>query len=276
MFVFGREKKAEESFGVYRRLALAQAKNEEILKMGQDGGVVTALLLFALKNGLIDGAIVAGTSLEKPFLPVPRLATTSEEIVKCAGTKYCYSPNILALAEAVEQKKTNIAFVGTPCEVRAVRRMQMVGLRKFVAPVKFVIGLMCSECFAYEGLVKKHLGETSGLNLNSIRKINIKGKMLITTELGVKTISLAEAKQYARASCRFCDDFSAELADISAGGLGLDDWTFVVLRTEKGEELFSKAEKTGILNVKTVDNELNALNLLNKLSKKKKEAYPIP
>jgi coenzyme F420 hydrogenase subunit beta len=273
--VFGREKKAEESFGVFRRLVVAQAKSEEILKACQDGGVVSALLLFALKSGLVDGAIVAGTSREKPFLPVPKLATTSEEIVECAGTKYCYSPNILALAEAVEQKKTSIAFVGTPCEVRAIRQMQMAGLRKFVAPVKFVIGLMCSECFTYEGLLKKHLGETLGLNLNNIRKINIKGKMLVKTESGVKIIPLTDAKRYARESCRFCDDFSSELADISAGGLGLDGWTFAVLRTEKGEELFSKAEKTGILNVKTVESENNALNLLNKLSKKKREAYPI-
>ena len=151
----------------------------------------------------------------------------------------------------------------------------MVGLRKYVAPLKSVIGLMCSECFTYEGLMRKHFGETLGLNLSHIRKINIKGKMLVTTESGVKTIPLAEVKQYARESCRFCDDFSSELADISAGGLGLDGWTFVVLRTEKGEDLFAKAEKAGVLNVKTVDGEFGALNLLKKLSKRKREAYPI-
>ncbi len=274
-FVFGREKRAEENFGIYRRLAVAQAKNEEILKASQDGGVVTALLLFALRNGFIDGAIVAGTNREKPLSPVPRLATIPEEILECAGTKYCYSPNILALAEAVKQKKTSVAFVGTPCEIRAIRRLQMVDLRKYVAPIKSVIGLICSECFTYEGLVEKHFGKTLGLNLNEVRKINIKGKMLITTESGVKTISLAEAKQYARRSCRLCDDFSSELSDISTGGLGLDGWTFTILRTEKGEELFSKAEKAGILNVKPVDKEMNALNLLNKLSKKKREAYTV-
>ena len=274
-FVFGREKRAEENFGIYRRLVAAQAKNEEILKAGQDGGVVTALLLFALENGLIDGAIVAGTSRERPFLPVPRLATTPEEILESAGTKYFYSPNLLALAEAAKQKKTSVAFVGTPCEIRAIRQLQMVGLRKYVAPIKYVIGLMCSECFTYEGLVEKHFGKTLGLNLNDIRKISIKGKMLITTESGVETVSLAETKQYARRSCRLCDDFSSELADISTGGLGLDGWTFTILRTEKGEELFSNAEKAGILNAKTVDEKTNTLNLLNKLSKKKREAQTV-
>jgi len=273
--VFGRERKGEEEFGVYRRLVVAKAKNNDILKVCQDGGVATALLLFALENGLIDSAVVSGISQEKPFYPVPKLAVTPKEILECAGTRYSYSPNILALAKGVKQKKANMAFVGTPCQIRAIRKMQMFGLKKYTAPLKFLIGLLCSECFAYEGLMKKHIHETLGINLDNVRKINIKGKMLVTTKSGVKTISLAEVKQYARKSCKFCDDFSSELADISTGGLGLDGWTFTIIRTKKGEELFSQAEKAGCLNVKTVDEETNALNLLTKLSKKKRKARKV-
>lgn len=270
-FVFGRERKADEDFGVYRKLVVAQAKDSNILKVCQDGGVVTALLLFALESGLIDGAVVSGLSQEKPFNPVPTLALTREDILKSAGTKYSYSPNIQALAEGVKQKKSNLAFVGTPCQIHAVRKMQMAGLKRYTAPVRFLIGLMCSECFYYEGLMQKHIQEKLGINLNGIKKMNIKGKMLVTTEKGVQAIPLAEVKQYARGSCRFCDDFSSELADISAGGLGLDKWTFTIIRTENGEELFSKAEKAGILNVRAVEEEANALNLLTKLSRKKRE-----
>jgi len=270
-FVFGRERKADEDFGVYRKLVVAQAKDSNILKVCQDGGVVTALLLFALESGLIDGAVVSGLSQEKPFNPVPTLALTREDILKSAGTKYSYSPNIQALAEGVKQKKSNLAFVGTPCQIHAIRKMQMAGLKRYTAPVRFLIGLMCSECFYYEGLMQKHIQEKLGINLNGIKKMNIKGKMLVTTEKGVQAIPLAEVKQYARGSCRFCDDFSSELADISAGGLGLDKWTFTIIRTENGEELFSKAEKAGILNVRAVEEEANAWNLLTKLSRKKRE-----
>jgi coenzyme F420 hydrogenase subunit beta len=134
---------------------------------------------------------------------------------------------------------------------------------------------MCSECFTYEGLVENHIRGTLGLNLNDITKINIKGKILVKTETEVRTIPLATAKQYSRKSCGFCDDFSSELADISTGGLGLDGWTFTIIRTEKGENLFSSAEKAGYLNVRSVDEEANALNLLAKLSKKKRKMREI-
>jgi coenzyme F420 hydrogenase subunit beta len=241
------------------------------MKVCQDGGVATALLTYALEHGLIDSAIVAGTNKEKPFYPIPTVATKREQILDCAGTKYFYSPNLLALNDILKQKRTSVAFVGTPCQIRAVRKIQAAGLKRYTAPLKFLVGLLCSECFTYEGLMEKYIHEKLGIAPGSIRKMNIKGKMLVTTDSGVTAIPLAEVKQYARKSCSFCDDFSSELADISVGGLGLDGWTFTIVRTEKGEELLSNAEKAGLIETRNVDEEPNSLNLLQKLSKKKRQ-----
>jgi coenzyme F420 hydrogenase subunit beta len=80
---------------------------------------------------------------------------------------------------------------------------------------------------------------------------------------------LSIAKQYTRTGCHHCRDFSAELADISAGGLGLNGWTFIILRTQKGEEIFNGAVNAGFLRTKPVEEEPFALSLLTKLSKKK-------
>jgi len=269
-FVFGRKRRAEEDFGVYRRLVLARAKNTKTLRVGQDGGVVTALLLFALKKGIIDSAAVSGKNKEKPFYPIPRMSTLPEEILECAGTKYFYSPNMFAVAEGAKRKKACMAFIGTPCQIRAIRKMQIAGLKKCTASIKFLVGLLCSECFNYEGLMEKHIHGKLGINLGDIIKMNIKGKILVTTKSGVTTVPLADVRRYARKSCRFCDDFSAELADISVGGLGLDGWTFVIVRTEAGEKLLEEAGKAGVLQTKPVEKDDSALNLLVKLSRKKR------
>jgi coenzyme F420 hydrogenase subunit beta len=269
--VFGRQRQDGEIFGICRRLVVAQAGDSEVLRIGQDGGVVTALLLFALESGIIDGAIVSGISKEKHILPAPELATTTEEIRRVAGTRYFYSPNVLALPEVVKQKKKHVAFVGTPCQIRAVRKMQMAGLKKYTDSLTLLIGLMCSESFSYEGLMDKHLAETLGLNLKDISGMNIKGKMLVTTKSGIQTIPLAAVKQYSRSKCGFCGDFSSELADISVGGLGLNKWTFTIIRTQKGEDIFSDAEKAGAIKSRSVEEEVNALNLLRRLSEKKKQ-----
>ncbi len=130
---------------------------------------------------------------------------------------------------------------------------------------------MCSECFTYEGLMEEYIHKKIGINPFDIKKMNIKGKMLIATDAGITPIALAETKQYARTSCNFCNDFSSELADISVGGLGLDGWTFTIIRTEKGEQLFSAAEEAGYITTKPLDEGSFAMGLLTKLSKKKRE-----
>jgi coenzyme F420 hydrogenase subunit beta len=269
--VFGRERKPEEEFGVYRRIVIAQAKPEAIQKVRQDGGVATALLLSAFEGGLIDGAVVSSTARDKPFYPVPVLATSPEKIVEAAGTKYTCASSLLALPEIIKQKKASVAFVGTPCQIHAVRKMQMSGVKKYTSQIKFLVGLMCSECFDYDGLMETHIHQKLSINLADIKKINIKGKMLVTTQSGTTAIPLAEIKQYTRKSCGVCEDFSSELADISVGGLGLDGWTFTIIRTEKGEELFNNAVKAGFLETKALEEGAFSKGLLLKLSKKKRE-----
>ncbi len=271
-FTFGKIRNPQEEFGIYRRIAAAQAKTGDIQKARQDGGAATAMLVAALKNGLIDGAVVSGKSQEKPFLPIPVLATTPEEIVEAAGTKYTCSSALLALPEVIKQKKTKVAFVGTPCQIQAIRKMQMNNVKKMSAPIKYLVGLMCSECFDYEGLMETHIKGKLGINLNDIIKMNIKGKMLVTTPTGTTAIPLADIKPYVRMSCSVCEDFSSELADVSVGGLGLDGWTFTIIRTEKGEELFTNAEKAGMLESKPIEEGSFSKGLLLKLTKKKKDS----
>jgi coenzyme F420 hydrogenase subunit beta len=270
-FVFGRERNSEENFGICRRMAVARAKDYAVIRVCQDGGVVTALLLHALENGFIDCAVVSGLSDEKPFYPVPKVVTSSKEVLKCAGTRYSYSPNLRALAEAIK-KSASIAFVGTPCQILALRKIQTLGLKKYVEPVKIMIGLMCSECFSYEGLMEKYVHEKLGINLNDVKSVNIKGKMIVTLKNGLaQKIPLAEIKQFTLKGCAFCGDFSSELADISAGGLGLNSWTFAIARTERGEKLLSSAEDAGVIEVRSADEEANAKSLLIKLSQRKRQ-----
>jgi coenzyme F420 hydrogenase subunit beta len=268
-FVFGRERKAEERFGIRCQVYIAKSKDSRVLKVCQDGGAVTALLLHALESKHIDGAILSGVSSQKPFLPSPKLALTSQEILSCAGTRYTCSPNLLALPQIAKEGKRSVAFVGTPCQIQAVRKMQMLRM-KLAAPLKLLIGLMCSECFSYEGLIKKHIGEELGFDLSRIKGMNIKGKMIVTLKSGAATtIPLSEVKKYAQKGCASCRDFSSELADLSAGGLGLEGWTCIVTRTKEGENLFKSAEKAGFVKTRSLGEDNPALHLLVRLSNRK-------
>jgi coenzyme F420 hydrogenase subunit beta len=258
-------------FGVYRRFAVAQSTNQLIREFAQDGGAVSGLLVYALESKIIDGATVSAVSGEKPFFPVPKLVTTPREVIGSAGTRYTYSPNVQALSEAAKQNRKAVAFVGTPCQIRAIRRMQHANLR-LARPVKLLVGLMCSKAFSYEGLMVNHIQNKLGINLHGVTRIDIKGKaMTVTADSKQTTIPLASVEKYARKACRLCNDFSSELADISAGSLGINGWTLLVIRTLIGEQVFTKAERAKAFITKSMREDEPAFKLLQRLSKTKRE-----
>jgi len=270
-FVFGRKRKPEEEFGIYKRIIAARATSDKVLRVCQDGGVVTSLLISALDEGLIDGAALSYESPEEPLRATPRLALTKDDILGSAGTRYTYSPNILALNEGVQRKAGKLAFVGTPCQIHALRRMQMLPLKKYADAVKFLVGLFCSESFTYDGLVKGLLLGKLGVKPEEVVGINIKGKVLLKMRSGeVRAVSLKEIRDYACAFCSACPDFSAELADISVGGLGLEGWSLTIVRTDIGEEVFRRAELSGAVRVKPLE-DARIIDLLIRMSRRKRE-----
>lgn len=117
-------------------------------------------------------------------------------------------------------------------------------------------------------LIRKELGIIPA----EVAKLNIKGRLLVTTKSGrVEEVRLKEAKQHVRDCVKRCSDFSAELADVSVGGLGLEGWTLTILRTEKGLDLFQGAEAKGLIQTRKAEEEPQVLDLLVKLSKRKRE-----
>ena len=268
-FVFGRKRSADEEFGIYKRILVAQTKSSEIMDVCQDGGVVTSLLVCAIEDELISGAALSGRSPDKPLKGLPKLALSKNDILACSGTRYTYSPNMLALRDAVQRKVGKLAFVGTPCQIHAIRRMQMLPLKKYADPVKFTVGLFCTESFSCDGLIRQL--SKSGVNPNDVIKMNIKGKLILKMKDGaINALPLKDIKAAACDFCSACTDFSAELADISAGGLGLNEWTLTIVRTDVGDEMVRRAEAKGIIESKPLEDR-RVIDLLIRLSRSKRE-----
>ncbi len=265
--IFGRRKTSDDLFGIFKKIYVSRSMDEKILKKGQDGGVASTILTSALNSGLIDGAIVSGVDPFTPWLPTPLVVKCREEIIGNAGTRYTYSSNIIALKKAVNDGLKKIAFVGTPCQILAIRRMQKNNLKKFTRPIVFTIGLFCSESFSYQGLMIEKIQKGLSIDLNDVVKMNIKGRMLVYLRNGhVVKIPLKEVRKYVQQKCSYCNDFSAELADISLGGIGLNKMTLTIVRTDKGQEVFNQVISNDYLEFEPLEKFDNSLKLLKRLS----------
>lgn len=247
--LFGRPRHPGETAGIFSSALALRAAPRWRHERSQDGGLVSTLLVWALETGRIDGAVVAGPQAGRPLRGEPAIARTREEILAAAGSRYTYVPNLLALTAAAAHER--LAFVGVGCQVSGLVIAQQARLKRF-RPVVFRIGLMCSETFSEEPFLDSLLSARLRLDLDRIEKVNVKGKVVVSTggshrgrlaagpvagsrarvgEGGRIEIPLAEARPLARPQCASCPDFSAEWSDLSAGGLGLDGWTVGLVRS---------------------------------------------
>jgi coenzyme F420 hydrogenase subunit beta len=259
--------------GKYKSVVSARSTDKEILKASQDGGIVTSLFAYALEQGIIDGAVLAGPG-PRPWQPMPFVATTRAELLKARGTKYNICPQISMLKEATRSYGLDkVGIVGVPCQIQATRKAQLypVGMRDVPDKIALVLGIFCMEVFPYKGMqliVEDHGGQ----KLQSVKKMEIgKGKFTIITERGnVTQLPLKVTHKYEQPGCHVCLDYVANTSDISTGSVGSPDgWSTVFVRSRKGEDVWSKAMAAGCFETKPMDQVKPGLEMVTKLATEK-------
>jgi coenzyme F420 hydrogenase subunit beta len=233
---------------------VARAIDPVVHQRATDGGVVTALLLHLFDKGQIDGAIV--TKESGLFQRKPWVASSREEIMASAGFHFdsshglalfselysTYSPSFVKVGYMGAKRMDRVAFVGSPCQVSALRRIQALGMEPSNA-VSVVFGLFCTGNFMFGDKERRRLEEIGGFQWADVVKINVKEEFMV--HLRSKEIRRIPTEQLAfmkRHACRFCSDYSAEYADFSFGGLGSPEgWTTVITRTPLGRAVMTDA-----------------------------------
>jgi coenzyme F420 hydrogenase subunit beta len=259
--------------GTYKEALSARSTDKQIQKIAQDGGIVSALLSFALDEKIIDGAVVSGPGKDM-WKPEPMVAMTSDEILAAAGTKYTFSPNVFMLKQAARQYGLEkIGTVAIPCQTMGIRKMQSYpfGVRFVADKIALLLGIYCMENFPFESL-RTFISEKMGVSPELVEKMDIgKGKFWVYTADEELSIPLKETHGYEQSGCKVCLDYVAELADLSTGSVGSPDgWSTVLTRTDAGESVFKLAVDAGLIETKPMADVKPGLGLLEKLATDKK------
>lgn len=267
--IFGKEPD-DILIGNYLNCYIGHATDHDIRYNSASGGLVTALLIFALEEGLIDGALVTRMKKDKPLEPEPFIARTREEIIEARGSKYCPVPANVALREILEAEEgERFAVVGLPCHIQGVRKAEKTN-KKLREKIVLHLGLFCSmvpSIHATELLLHK-----LEIKQENIKKINYRGQgwpggmNIKFTDGTIKFLKLEDYydeifgafKSY---RCLLCCDHASELSDISFA----DAWhekdrddiglSITISRNDKAEKILQKMAKDRVVKLSKIADE---------------------
>jgi len=264
---------SEDEIGITREIFLARSTDAKVQEKGQDGGVVTALLLLALSQGIIDGAVE--TRMDEDKVPHGFIARNRQEVLECAGVSYEPSPVLEVINSLPQENGEKLAVVGIPCQLDSVAKMKTLPPknRMNIDNVKLVLGLFCGWSLAdgFHELLQENY------DLSKVVKFDIPHHPGHTFDMYTKSdkqsIEIEDLRGYINEACGYCWDMTAEFADISVGSgrAKFKGWNTVIVRSKAGAELMEIAKKKGVVETQPIPAE-SVENLKRASLNKKKRA----
>ena len=240
---------------------ITRAANEGIRHKAQHGGTVTALIVLALREGLIDAAVLADEG--EDLLPRSITVRDPEAAAVMGKSRFVVSPTLAEFNRALRTDCRRIGVVATPCQALALAKMRTQpvtipggGIEK----LRLVVGLFCGWALSWRELAalvrgKTDLARVTGMDIPPSRYHTLE----VYTEDGTVPVSLDEVNPCIRESCRSCGDMTAEFSDLSVGSARLPEgwgeargWNQLIVRTRRGGEIVELARRRGILEFRDV------------------------
>jgi coenzyme F420 hydrogenase subunit beta len=249
--------------GPYENLFIGHSTDPEVRLNAGSGGILSAILIYLLDIKMIDGAIVTRMSEEKPWLTVPFIAKTREDILEAAQSKYIITSVNEILAES-QYFVGNLAFVGLPGQVQSIRKLQKAGDTS-VANIKYIFGPFYGNTL-YFSSVTSFIRSYGEKDFRQIRRLWFRygewpGNMRVEMNSG----KIYELKKFHAnylipfhilKNSLFCTDLANEFTDISGG----DAWSpkyeergngysIIIPRSKSGKKIIDEMASEGRLEI---------------------------
>lgn len=247
--------------GPYERIGIGYAVDPLVRHEGASGGIISAILIWLLKQKKIDGAVVLGMSKTEPWLTQAFIATTAEEVLQGAQSKYIISSTNDILPE-IEAFNGKLAYVGLPAQIQSIRKLQRMK-HPSVKNINYIFGPFYGNTLHFSSVhsfLKTH-GEKDYHNITRLyfRYGEWPGNMRVELKSG-RVIELKKFHAnylipfHILRNSLYCTDLTNEFTDISGG----DAWapvyeergkgfSMVISRSKKGDALLREMIEAGWL-----------------------------
>ena len=266
--------------GAVKGYYLARSGSAKVRSNTQHGGTVSTLMSLAMKEGIIDAAVMARR--DKSCLTAGVSESDPKKVGRHTKSSFVVSPGVAEFNRIAKEQYSKIGVVATPCQALAYAKMRMKPHPEKdnnIDKLKLVVGLFCSWALAWEPLLTLLKGRVDLSLITGMDVPPVEYKtMHVFTGKTVVDIPIDDVKQCVRGACHYCFDLTSEFSDISVGSAILNEpwdtakgWNQVIARTALGLELMEFARKKRLLEFREVPED-NLENLKAASMNKKRTA----
>lgn len=258
--------------GRTRSTHLAYAGEETIRQEAASGGATSALLIYALENDIIDGAIVCRSVIADGQVRAHfHLAKSREEILAARGSKYVETKFLKEVLPLIRQSEGRIAVCGLPCDISNLKRWENKE-PELASRVALRVSFLCghnSRKELIDGVTRKLKREQSSEknlvdfkfrtghwrgNLEAVFDDQTSVKKPFSYFSDYRNLSF-----YSERKCLACIDHFGFDADISFGDVWLYELrdhpvkhSCVVIRSRRAEEIYQRAVEDEFINSENI------------------------
>jgi len=250
----------KKSWGTILEVWEGYAKDPDIRFHGSSGGLASALALYCLEKGGMEGVLHTAEDEKNPLLNKTVISRNRADILSRTGSRYLPAAPCGDL-QLIESAHEPCVFIGKSCDVAAMRKI--VELRPALdKKVGLAIGIFCAGTPSIKGTMD--LLEKLDIDVDDVGALRYRGKgwpgffsaQCKKDANRIESLSYREAWGFIQAyrpyRCYLCPDATSELADISCGDPWYRDireggpgYSLVLVRTKKGRQILRGAIEAG-------------------------------
>lgn len=248
------------------------AEDRDLRFEASSGGVISALLIHALRSGAVERVLHVAPDPANPAANVIAISTTEEQVRAGAGSRYSSSSPLQAIDDVLTSGGP-LAFVGKPCDVSALRLLGRIDPR-VSRSIPLAFSFFCGGIPSDRGvdrILAAHGRQRQELVSFRYRGHGWPGGVVATMRDGaVASMSYAESwgdylSKEIQFRCKICPDAVAGVADIACGdawhadeqGYPLfdegDGRSLVIARSEIGAGFLADAVSAGAISLKSLE-----------------------
>jgi coenzyme F420 hydrogenase subunit beta len=236
-------------WGAHMGACVGWSSDPDLRHRASSGGALSALLVYLLRSRTVEGVVQTGIGV--PVIATAAVVSHSpSDVARAAGSRYAPSSPLADLGGYLEAGRPH-AFVGKPCDVAALRALELHDPRVSVA-FPYMLSFFCAGVPSQAGA--EALLEALGVRAGELvdfryRGMGWPGRATATLADGSeRSMSYLDSwggilSHHVQHRCKLCADGTGKAADIVCA----DAWDV----DEEGYPLFEEAAGVSLLLVRT-------------------------